>query len=114
MKEIKLRAWNSRLKLMSEPFTIPNLLQAEVELLHKSNYDDPIEWLLFLGLPDKQGKEICEGDRLYNGAGTYRTVHFVTNRSAYYAGELRLTRALALKLSVVNNKYEKPDILAKE
>lgn len=62
MREIKFKAWNPRLKQMSEPFTIEKLLTAEVSLLHKTSHDEPIEWLQYTGLKDKNGKEIYDGD----------------------------------------------------
>ncbi|MDD4987142.1 MAG: YopX family protein [Dehalococcoidales bacterium] len=65
----------------------------------------------FIGLPDKDNKEIYEGDRLYDGRGYYRTVHFVAARTGWHAGNLRLTRVLASNLAVVSNVIENPDLL---
>ncbi len=65
MKEIKCKVWNPRLKQMSEAFMWKHLLGAEVRLLHKSNIDDPLKWLLFTGRHDQQQTEIYEDDILY-------------------------------------------------
>jgi len=65
----------------------------------------------FTGLKDKNGREIYEGDQLYNGKGYYRTAHFIIGKSAWFAGTLRLTRTLAYQLEVIGNIYENSELI---
>ena len=67
--------------------------------------------ILPIGLKDKNGEEIWEGDRLYNGKGHYRTVNFIIGKGAWFAGTLRLTRTLAYQLEVIGNIYDNPELL---
>ena len=62
MRAIKFKVFNTRLKKMSEPFAIEDLLSCEVALLHDSSIADEIIWIEYTGLQDKNGKEIYEGD----------------------------------------------------
>ena len=55
------KAWNNELKSMSKPFTFGQVLNFNDKNI-KSITDEKI--LQFIGLQDKNGNEICEGDIL--------------------------------------------------
>ena len=76
------RAWNDKLKLMSKPFTFGQILNFDDEYL-KSITDEVI--LQFIGLKDKNGKEICEGDILcdYRLDGTYRMYKIFRSKGGF-------------------------------
>lgn len=76
------RAWNDKLKLMSKPFTFGQILNYDDEYL-KSITDEVI--LQFIGLKDKNGKEICEGDILcdYRLDGTYRMYKIFRSKGGF-------------------------------
>ena len=76
------RAWNDKLKLMSKPFTFGQILNFDDEYL-KSITDEVI--LQFIGLKDRNGKEICEGDILcdYRLDGTYRMYKIFRSKGGF-------------------------------
>jgi len=65
------RAWSDELKSMSKPFTFGQVLNFNDKNI-KSLTNEVV--LQFIGLTDKNGNEICEGDILcdYRLDGTYR------------------------------------------
>ena len=60
MREIKFRAWNPEVKIMSAPMTILELLNANPNI--NTELRERQIWLEYTGLKDKNGKEIYEGD----------------------------------------------------
>jgi uncharacterized phage protein (TIGR01671 family) len=126
MREIKFKVWNPRLKEMSEPFTLMELISADVNLLHKSNYDEPIEWLQFTGLKDKQFKEIYEGDILKSNIGNIGFVRHSNSVCWHITYNLKLNTGLKNppdenlltqlwdsydRWEVIGNIYENPELL---
>lgn len=77
--------------------------------------NDYFDWLMFTGLLDKNGKEICEGDivsapRMFNDVVEFRNGGFMLK-----GNELYETIAGALdhygELEVIGNIYENADLL---
>jgi uncharacterized phage protein (TIGR01671 family) len=109
MRDIKFRAWN----LDTKKWNIVgqyNLLKGSIV----PNYNQAL--MQFTGLKDAQGKEIYEGDIIFNGAENKRIV-------IYEAPSFFLAKSLKDKIDVdafstphtdeevIGNIYENPELL---
>jgi hypothetical protein len=133
MREIKFKAWfNNKMWFVVDI----NYVDGSVYLSEKENFlpdtfaklnDENIELLLFTGLLDKQGKEICEGDivleRRITGQkyGVYEIIFTglefrkvgIDNRRNSRLGAPAVGETLR-GLEVIGNKYEGIEMEVKE
>ncbi len=74
---------------------------------HESNFPDRYEIVDYLDIPDKNGKEICEGD-IVTTFGTNKGV-VKWNRFAWFVGD-EFIDANGQAHEIVGNIYENPDL----
>nr|DAN32580.1 MAG TPA: YopX protein [Caudoviricetes sp.] len=123
MREIKFRAWHKEKKIIGEVLGI--------DILHKetffSNEDvdcyehvdfKNIELMQYTGLKDKNGKEIYEGDILFESFGEkyYKVVFENGSFRAEFEGDFEehsfdLIDVVAQGYEVVGNIYRNPELL---
>ena len=123
MREIKFRAWHKEKKIIGEVLGI--------DILHKeiffSNEDvdcyehvdfKNIELMQYTGLKDKNGKEIYEGDILFESFGEkyYKVVFENGSFRAEFEGDFEeysfdLIDVVAQGYEVLGNIYQNPELL---
>ena len=115
--EIKIRAWDKVKKKMFYPRIVWCL-----DILGNNSYECAIEKaerMLYTGLRDKNGREICEGDIINDGYGGHVvydekfTGFFIENS---HAVRLRLFQEMQPSLDgkdryVIGNIHENPELL---
>jgi len=110
MREIKFRAWDKESKIMEEDVVNPIGYQAY-----------PKRWIVmqYIGLKDKNRKEIYEGDIVSNGQADVNEVYFIYggwHYSNYHAQALQLfsyhTRDDNISdHEIIGNIYQNPELL---
>lgn len=113
---IQFRAWNSKVKAMSNSFTLAQLAEADTAI---SKYETVMQ---FTGLTDKNGTEIYEGDIVVNDLENC-VIRFDTLTASFncYVNDLwhdgrdkwRYREGLNnyMKVEVIGNIYNNPDLL---
>jgi len=123
MREIKFRAWDSRLKVMITNFKDAEdcYLDEQGQLVRYNTYI----LMQYTGLKDKNGKEIYEGDIVFSGeekkcqmCGIYKCrnrypVVWNEEYHSWYLGEQGEGGAPYCNkpLEIIGNIYENPDLL---
>lgn len=118
MREIKFRAWNKKLRVMSEAKTLDDLYDDKA----MANVDD-LEWLQFTGLQDKKGVDIYEGDILSHPDSekfvvkwiqsycAFRAVYGEEDKDNHDCSNLSMQTRPQAKSGIIGNIYENPELI---
>lgn len=115
MREIKFRAWYRDRKVMTDGFSLGNLLktansQDEISFMMAQQYSEIMQ---FTGLHDKNGKEIYEGDwvrfRTRGGNEMIYDVKWSDFKTGFKPS--RLTYNNHEEIEVIGNIYQNPELL---
>lgn len=121
MREIKFRAWDADMGMMIFPkkHYAPKYASGHLSEFYNPEenefhiaYDEDERFTLmqFTGLKDKNGKEIYEGDMLFNPAGG-SIVSFHSGRFVVGDFGVDLYRFAGENKEVIGNIYETPELL---
>jgi len=124
MREIKFRAWDKKRKRMYQVNDIDGLIQNTWVCPKGSddgNWEDEVELMQYIGLKDKNGKEIYEGDilKLDSWAGLQK-VDFIDGAFCLmsargnngYSSDIHYIHHAGIpQATVMGNIYENPEFL---
>lgn len=118
-REIKFRAWSKEEKTMCTKFyDSPYALEIGVinEYLKQPDYLKEYEYMQYIGVPDKSGKEIYEKDIvLIDGEDEYFVVEWDNDTAKFVMNSETLTvdfdNYWGYQVEVVGNVYENADLL---
>ncbi len=125
MREIKFRAWNPDTKrmvyyLQSKGLTLP-IIAKERELVLVANVDE-LEWLQYIGLRDKNNKEIYEGDLIKDSDSDFigqvvfdtETLAFTTKFQSNELWGFVPRHGKDNHCEIIGNIYENPELQTKD
>ena len=132
MREFKFRAWDKKLNIMWDPFSLTKLLEyltfencpnATAYEAMKDHFNDFV-WQQYTGLKDKAGKDIYEGDivtdlcygdlvyRNSKGVVMFKDGQYIENYwNQPVADSIQNNGRLKSCLSVIGNIYENPEMI---
>lgn len=110
MENIKFRAWDKDGKFMTDPFYLGSLNAGE-------GFTHDWESMLYTGVKDKHGIEICEGDIIsYEwGDGDVTNEYVSFEDGCFWLGDqafIDIPKTLA-KSEIIGNIHENPELLEK-
>lgn len=120
MREIKFRAWDKQKHKWADSIAVydDGSWSAQFGSVEGFNEEDGVELMQFTGLKDKHGKEIYEGDILswqrvkriviWNN-GTFKTSN--SKNRLHHANNLYAQKIHKLKIEVIGNIWENPELL---
>ncbi len=127
MREIKFRAWDKLNKRMVEVYGLKwvagrlwdiSTNHPDAPMLHLYGPGEQVELRQFTGLKDKNGREIYEGDILEDERGLLRIVQWnnggyweAAHRVTPFTGPLYEIDGVKIKVEVIGNIYQNPDLL---
>jgi len=128
MREIKFRAWSKEQQLMSIPLTIRHIARwADDSMRYFKGYGikyDELIFLQYIGLKDRSGKEIYEGDVLQMGkekqviefnSNTYADgggqSYYVSYHWGYHLYSQNYTVFDPEQCEIIGNIYENPELI---
>ena len=117
MMEIKLRAWDKTSKHMINGYAHVGMFgELNVTQFHSSAYSNDgcpdLVLMLYSGLNDSRGREICDGDIILILNGTEGiSVYFIDGQFVAGPGECELYLFVSEGCEVIGNKYENPGLL---
>jgi len=106
MREIKFRAWDKDKKEMSTPEDIESILRGA----SRFNVYGNIEPMQFIGLHDKNGKEIYEGDIVKTKFGIIGDIQFLDGCFCLHREYADDCLSYYTNLTVIGNIYENPEL----
>ena len=124
MREIKFRAWLKYKKEMVDNAR-PDFFSKQLHYLRDNSAGgkdvlgvstEDIELMQYIGLKDKNGKEIYEGDIVTLHNGKYKVIfnskeaRFVLN-DAFFDMDIPFTNNNNERMEIVGNIYENPELL---
>jgi YopX protein len=105
-REIKFRAWNHIVGRMSNAYTIEELYKQKVNFTN-------IKLLQFIGLKDKKGNEVCDGDIILidwnHGTQSYETISYDENYGYWKYGNNPICELIddpVTPFEVIGNIYQ--------
>ena len=116
MREIKFRAWNKKDKIMvydnedNSSGYWDGVYCSNIKMVNNQFQWSKYEWMEYVGLKDKNNKEIYEGDILKADWGYYDDIRVVELDTFYYA---LLECTVSDNIEVIGNIYETPELLNK-
>jgi hypothetical protein len=122
MRETKYRAWDTVNKVMGEVVELRLGLLQGVDVKYKSSrlkasggiYGKPFILLQYIGIEDKDGKDIYDGDILGYEEDTGLDVKSSNHIVKYYPGRFSTTAIKpSLYWKIIGNIYENPELIGK-
>ncbi len=109
MREIKLRVWDKNSKLWVAGW---KLTQSGV-----NSSENDYEWMQFTGLKDKNGKEIYEGDIVFDEDGEYSktvVIEWESEDACFFGKDIYTSDSFDMQEidgEIIGNIYQNPELL---